>query len=103
MKFIADYLKKSFPGVYKFLADFFEAMNNKQTGHSLRKWLAVGFYWIMCKISLEYTTSANVVMVLGVHGGMVTALIITYTVGNNAQQKIENNKSQEIPKTDEQS
>jgi len=89
MKTIGNYFKQTFPGIYKFLTDFFEAMNNKQTGHSLRKWLAVGFYWIMFKISMQFTTPENVVMVLGVHGGMVTALIITYTVGNNAQQKIE--------------
>ena len=85
---------------YKFLFDFLGAMNNKDSGHSLRKWLAVGFYWIMWLLSLEYTTPENLVPVLAIHAGMITALIITYTAGNIQEKKLslpeENSKNKLI-------
>lgn len=86
---LSKWAKEKTPGIYGFIKDFFDAMNNKKGGHSLRKWLAVGFYWIMFKISIEYTTPENLVAVLGIHAGMITALVITYTVGNNAEKKIQ--------------
>lgn len=95
-------IRQYFPKTFDFFSDFFEAMNNKPTGHSLRKWLAVGFYWIMFKISLDFTTAENIVLVLGVHGGMVTTLIITYTVGNNADQKLKQKQQPENKVEDEQ-
>lgn len=88
---ISDFLKKHFPGTWKFLADFFEAMNNKKSGHSLRKWLAVGFFWLMADLSLQYTTSENLTIVLGIHAGMITSLVITYSVANHAEQKLNSN------------
>jgi hypothetical protein len=92
------WIKKTFPGLWGFLSDFFEAMNNKKSGHSLRKWLAVGFWWIMAILSFEFTTSENLVVVLGIHGGMLTSLIITYSVTGHATDKL--NKSPNTP-TDE--
>ena len=85
-----DKIKKLIPGTFKFFTDFFDAMNNKKSGHSLRKWLAVGFYWIMLTLSLRYTDQTNLVPVLGIHAGMITALVITYTAGNIQQSKVEN-------------
>lgn len=81
--------KNNLPGTYNFISDFFEAMNNKATGHSLRKWLAVGFFWLMAEVILRYANEENVIAVLGVLAGMITALIITYTAGNIAQQKVD--------------
>ncbi len=85
-----DILKKYTPGTFKFFADFFEAMTAKKSGHSLRKWLAVGFYWIMFILSIKYTTSENLTAVLAIHAGMITALVITYTAGNIQERKIDN-------------
>jgi hypothetical protein len=82
-------LKVKLPETFKFLTDFLDAMNNKKSGHSLRKWLAVGFYWIMATLSFRYTDQANLVPVLGIHGGLITALVITYTAGNIQERKIE--------------
>lgn len=94
-------LKKYVPGTFKFLTEFFEAMNNRKGGHSLRKWLAVGFYWLMWLLSLEFTTPENLVAVLTIHAGMITALIITYTAGNIQQQKIDNNIASKEEATEE--
>lgn len=84
--------KSKLPGTFKFLTDFFDAMNNRKSGHSLRKWLAVGFYWIMASLSFKYTDETNLVPVLGIHAGMITALIITYTAGNIQERKLEPNE-----------
>jgi hypothetical protein len=91
--------KLKLPGTFKFITDFFDAMNNKKSGHSLRKWLAVGFYWIMLTLSLRYTDQANLVPVLGIHGGLITALVITYTAGNIQEKKIDSSSE---PAADEQ-
>lgn len=82
------YIKKTFPGTWKFLADFFEALTNKKSGHSLRKWLAVGFFWLTADVTIRYTNESNLAMVLGILTGMITALVITYTVGNHQDQKL---------------
>lgn len=82
-------LEKYAPGTFKFFSDFFEAMTNKKSGHSLRKWLAVGYYWIMWVLSVRYTTPENLSAVLTINAGMVTALVITYTAGNIQEKKID--------------
>lgn len=94
-------IKKYLPGVYKFVSGFFAAMNNKPEGHSLRKWLAVGFFWLTAVCVFRYTDSSNVVLVLGVLTGMITALIITYSVSNHHQMKLE--KSIDKPKEEPES
>ncbi len=96
------WFKNNLPGTYNFFLDFFQSMNNSKSGHSLRKWLAVGFYWIMFKLSMSYTTEANVTAVLAIHAGMITALIITYTAGNIAQNKINKTTKPEEDEATEQ-
>lgn len=92
---IGDFLKKHFSGTWKFFGDFFEAMNNKKSGHSLRKWLAVGFFWLMATVCLRYTTSENLDVVLTILAGMITSLVITYSVGNYAHQKLKSTTDEE--------
>lgn len=91
------FLKKYIPGTFNFMIDFFNAMNNTKGGHSLRKWLSVGFYWLMVILSVKYTTSDNIVAILTIHASMITALIITYTTGNYHDKKNE----LKIPPSDE--
>jgi hypothetical protein len=91
-------LKKYMPGTFDFMSQFFDAMNNKKGGHSLRKWLAVGFYWLMFILSMKFTTSDNIVAVLTIHASMITALVITYTTGNYHDKK---NELLNTPKSDE--
>lgn len=72
----------------KFAIDFLDAMSNKEGGQSLRKWLSVGSFWVMAFISVKFTTEKELVLVLGVWAGLITALVITYTTGNVKEKKI---------------
>jgi hypothetical protein len=82
-------LKKYAPTVYAFLKGFFGATDNKPGGQSLRKWLAIGFFWLTSSLSVKYTDASNLVSVITVHAGMITALIITYTAGNIQEKKLD--------------
>lgn len=87
------------PTVYVFLKGFFGATDNKPGGQSLRKWLAIGFFWLTASLSIEYTDKDNLVSVITVHTAMITALIITYTAGNIQEKKLD--KSAPKTPTDE--
>jgi hypothetical protein len=82
-------VRKYMPTVYTFLKGFFGATDNKPGGQSLRKWLAIGFFWLTASLSIEYTDKDNLVSVITVHAGMITALIITYTAGNIQEKKLD--------------
>jgi hypothetical protein len=82
-------VRKYMPTVYTFLKGFFGATDNKPGGQSLRKWLAIGFFWLTASLSVEYTDKDNLVSVITVHAGMITALIITYTAGNIQEKKLD--------------
>lgn len=83
------WIKETFPDSYEFIRNFFKALNNKSEGHSLRKWLAIGFFWVIAEAVLRYTDENNLVSVITVLSGMITSLIITYTVGNYQEKKLE--------------
>jgi hypothetical protein len=89
---IFNWLKEKFPGTFSFFVDFFRAMDNGKGGSSLRKWLAVGFFWLTVKVTLQYTDKDNLVVVLGILTGMITALVITYSVANIKEKAIDNPK-----------
>lgn len=97
-----DWLKQNFPGTFKFFADFFRAMDNGKGGSSLRKWLAVGFFWLTVKVTLQYTNESNLAVVLGILTGMITALIITYSVANIKEKGMEQAKSPASPEKSEE-
>lgn len=86
---------KTFKKAIIFIEDFLKALDNKPDGHSMRKWLAVGFFWLTAVVTLKYTDSNNVTVVLGILTGMITALVITYTVGNSKSKKESEQKTQE--------
>jgi hypothetical protein len=71
----------------KFGTNFLNALTNEKGGHSLRKLLAVGCFWVMTLITLRYTSEANIEVVLGIYSALITALVITYTAGNIKQMK----------------
>jgi hypothetical protein len=71
-----------------YASDFLNSMNNKKEGQSLRKWLAVGIFWVMALVIYKFTNHDNLVSVITVLSSLITALIVTYTVGNNWEQKI---------------
>jgi len=83
-----EWLMKKFPGIYKFFTDFFNGLNNKPGGHSLRKLLAVGFFWLTAVLCIGYTTSDNLAIIVGILTGMITTLVVTYSVSNYKEQKI---------------
>lgn len=76
-----------------FITEFINSMNNKKEGHSLRKWLAVGSFWLMALVIYKYTNPDNLSTVITVLSGLITALIVTYTVGNNWEQNINKDKN----------
>lgn len=84
------WVKKTFPDTYEFIRNFFKALNNKSEGHSLRKWLAVGFFWVIAEAVLRYTDANNLIGVITVLSGMITTLIVTYTIGNIQEKKLNN-------------
>jgi hypothetical protein len=88
------WFRKYFPDTYEFIRNFFKALNNKNEGHSLRKWLSVGFFWLIGEAVLRYTDENNLVSVITVLSGMITTLIVTYTVGNYQERKLEKSKTQ---------
>ncbi len=85
---IGDWIKKNMPDTYSFFKNFFLAMNNKQEGHSHKKWLAVGFFWLCAVCVFRYTTEGNVEGVLIILTSMITALVIT-----NAAQTVTASKT----------
>lgn len=89
MNNVSKLFKKHFPGIWNYVAEFFDSMNTRKSGQSLRKWLAVGFFWLMTKLAIEHTTNESLVPVLTVLAGMITALIITYSITSNAHSKRE--------------
>lgn len=74
----------------KFIKDFLLAMSNNPDGQSLRKWLAVGCFWIMAMVVIRYTDKDNLISVITILSSLITALVITYTTGNVMEKKINN-------------
>jgi FtsH-binding integral membrane protein len=81
----------------KFISDFLHAMDNKTEGHSLRKWLTVGFFWLVLFLCLKYTNSENLDIIIGILTGLISALIITYSVSNIQEKKLDIKKLDEEP------
>lgn len=81
------------PDTYAFFKNFFLALNNKQEGHSLKKWLSVGFFWLVAICVFRYTDKDNVEGVLVILTSMITALVITNTAEVAALKKKENQKT----------
>jgi len=77
---INTWFKQNMPDTYEFFKNFFLAMNNKTEGHSLKKWLAVGFFWLVAECVFRYTDDKNVEGVLIILTSMITALVITNAV-----------------------
>jgi len=89
---IFNWLKEKFPGTFTFFTDFLKALDNRSGGMSLRKLLAVGFFWLTVKVTVQYTDKDNLVVVLGILTGMITALVITYSVANIKEKEIDKPK-----------
>jgi len=65
---------------------FLKAMNNELLGHSLKKWLAVGIFWLIVESVLRFGTSTNLEGVLVILSG----LILTLMGLNVADKKVNN-------------
>ncbi len=59
--------------IQDFIKNFFNGLNNSKLGHSLKKWLAVGTFWLMAVVVFKYTTSENLFEIVGT----LSALIVT--------------------------
>ena len=74
--------------IKKFLTSFLNAMNNTVVGHSLKKWLAVGIFWIILIITIKYTNTTNLEGVLII----LASLLLTLMGLNVADKKIKQPK-----------
>jgi hypothetical protein len=88
MAYIIIYLREYFPGTTGFFRDFFNGMNNGPIGHSLKKWLAVGIFWIIAYEVMENTSEENLVDVLLILVPALLALVGIYTVANHKEKKL---------------
>ena len=88
------------PTLYTFLKGFFGATDNKPGGQSLRKWLAIGFFWLTASLSVEYTDKDNLVSVITVHTAKITALMITNTAGNYYDKKLDKSPTPDVTTTE---
>lgn len=86
---IVQWFKRTFPDTVEFIRNFFKTMNNKPEGHSIRKWLSVGCFWILAEICIKYTDANTIVAVAGVLSALITTLVITHTVGNYQDKKLD--------------
>ena len=93
-------IRKYMPTLYTFLKGFFGATDNKPGGQSLRKWLAIGFFWLTASLSVEYTDKDNLVSVITVHTAMITALMITNTAGNYYDKKLDKSPTPDVTTTE---
>lgn len=71
-----------------FFQNISRSLDNFAGGYSLRKLLAVGFFGLAAYVTIRYTDKDNMVAVLTILTGMVTALAVTYTVGNHHEKKL---------------
>ena len=72
--------------IKEFGKGFLKAMNNELAGHSLKKWLAVGIFWLIVESVLRFGTSTNLEGVLVILSG----LILTLMGLNVADKKVNN-------------
>lgn len=94
---IGAWVKKNMPDTYAFFKNFFLALNNKKEGHSLKKWLSVGFFWLVAICVFRYTDKDNVEGVLVILTSMITALVITNTAEVAALNKKEKKENPDQP------
>jgi len=81
----------------KFFRDFLDAMNNEPGGHALKKWISVGFFWLIVIVVLLYTNDSNLEGVLTILAGACTLFS-----GINSHYKYKNRQLDE-KKTSEES
>ena len=80
-------MKKAF---IEFVVDFLKMMNNSPEGHSLRKWMVVGFFALIFKVTDDYTTSENLEWVLFILSSTMLTFEGLYTWANMKEKQIKN-------------
>jgi hypothetical protein len=75
-----------------FIKNFFGGLNNSRLGHSLKKWLAIGTFWLMSIVVIKYTTSENLFEIVG-----TLATLIVTLMGVNVYDKKTNGAPKEDP------
>jgi hypothetical protein len=73
----------------KFVHDFLAGMSNERGGHSMKKWLAVGFFWLTCIICIRFTTDSNVTYVIGILTATILALMGINQLGKQSMKKLD--------------
>jgi len=91
---IIDWIKKILEKIReiklpKFINDFLVAMDNSKNGHSLKKWLAVGFFWIIAKVTIENTNEHNLLEVIIALSTTLLTLAGIYTMYDFKNKKLD--------------
>lgn len=66
--------------LYFFINNFLGALRDLPGSMSVKKLIAILVALVYAISSLRFTNSENLAVVLGVHAGLITALIITHAV-----------------------
>ena len=66
-----------------FFDNFLASMRDRKGAHSLTKWCALSVVWVYLVTSVRFTTSENLVAVLGVHAGLIISLFFTHKYYKN--------------------
>ncbi len=75
--------------ILEFGNNFLSALTNSKSGHSLKKWLAIGTFWLMCKVVLDHTNDDNLVTVAGILSGLIVTLMGINQAGKYFSRKAE--------------
>jgi len=93
MATFSGWMATNMPDSYGFVRNFFKALNNKPGGHSLRKWLSIGVFWVLAEVAIRFTDNNNAVTMATVLSGLIVSLVVTNTVGNHYDKKVERAES----------
>jgi hypothetical protein len=79
--------------IQDFMKNFFSGLSNNHLGHSLKKWLAIGTFWLMCVVVIRYKTSENLFGTIGT----LSTLIVTLMGINVLDKKTNGTPQKEDP------
>ena len=66
-----------------FFNNMFGSLRDAPNSHSLNKLICIVLTIVYSYTSIVYTTKDNLVMVLGVHAGLITALLVSHRYFSN--------------------
>jgi hypothetical protein len=72
-----------------FVDGFLNGMTNERGGHSMKKWLAVGFFWLIFCLCMKFTDASNLSIIVGILIGAVLTLMGINQLGKQTMKKLD--------------